>query len=123
MVFKRSDAKAGIGEEEASDPELTGALSDGQQLRVALEKEGNRHREEMAKGERGFVGWALGGTKSAPLTIAFLAILFGAIMWAWCLNQAQLDGADTNYWGTQADRALALMGTALGYIFGRGQKG
>ena len=123
MGFKRSDAKAGVGNEEAGDPDLAGALSEASKLRVDLEKEANRHREKMAAGERGWIGWALGGTKSAPLMIAFLAIVFGGIMWAWCLNQAQLDAADADYWGTQADRALALMGTALGYIFGRGQKG
>lgn len=121
MVSERSSAKAAIKPDtpESVDPDLAWALSDGGQLRVSLEKERNRHTEAMAAGERGFIGRALGGTGNAPLAIGFLALTFGGIAWGWCLYMSQQDGADIEFWRTQADRTLAFAATALGFVFGR----
>ncbi|AXT35338.1 hypothetical protein D1820_10300 [Phaeobacter sp. LSS9] len=120
MAVDRKAAKAGIkNASEAQDPELTDALRSAGDLRVALEKEGNRHKEKMAAKELGWLGHPLGGRESAPVNIAFVVMLLGLIFWWWCLGKAQPDGADQQYWADNANRVLALATTALGYIFGQ----
>lgn len=120
MEPSRDQAKATARDQEDKDPELAVAQSDAARLRVDLEKEANRHREAVAAGERGWFGQALGGRQSAPLAIAFIAVVAGFASWVWCLFQGQVQGNDPAFWGSQADRALAFASLALGYVFGRG---
>lgn len=119
MAVSRASAKASLTDPEDSDPELADALNEGGRLRVSLEKENNRHKEKIAQIDVGWAGRLLGGPKNAPLAIGFMAIAVGIVAWLWCLNQAQLPESNADFWGTQADRALALAGTALGFVFGR----
>lgn len=121
MATDRNLAKASIKPEtpEDSDPELGQALSDASGLRVALEREKNRHVDDIEKGKRGFIGSILGDSGSAPLAIGFLALIFGGISWAWCLYMAQQNSADVAFWSSQAEKAMAFSATALGFVFGR----
>lgn len=120
MASERSDAKASIQEQEGDDPELSNALVQAGKFRVEIEKEGNRHKEEMAKGERGLIGSLLGGEKSATITVAFIAIIIGSLVWVACLIAAYKFEDRSDFWALQGNRALGLTLTALGYIFGRG---
>lgn len=120
MVVDRNQAKQQASPAEPSDPQLDTILSDAGALRVALEKEANRHREVFAKDERGKLGSLLGGESSAPVTIAFIAILIGSLVWIACLIAAYCLPDQADFWSTQANRALAFSLTALGYVFGKG---
>jgi len=122
MVVNRADAKAGATNAENTDPQLKFALEQGGNLRVSLEKEANRHREAMAKGERGRIGNLLGNSDNAPTTIAFIAIIMGSFIWVGSLAVAYCVPEDSDFWATQGNRALAFTLTALGYVFGRGSK-
>lgn len=104
---------------EETDPELSGALSAAGKLRIELAKEENRHKESMAFGERGAVGAALGGLGNAPLSVGFIALVFGSVAWIWCLNNAAASGEAAPFWKEQAEKALAFAATALGFVFGR----
>jgi hypothetical protein len=117
----RAAAKGAIktASTEGADPELSGALSDAGKLRIELAKEDNRHRESMASGERGVIGWALGGLGNAPLSVGFIALVFGSAAWLWCLHNASVGGETGAFWKEQAERALAFAATALGFVFGR----
>lgn len=120
MAVDRATAKAGIQDPpESQDPELSDTLNSAAELRVALEKESNRHKEKMASGERGWLGWPLGGRSSAPVNIAFVIMVTSLVLWVWCLSKAQTPDTDPQFWADNANRVLALAATALGYIFGQ----
>ncbi|MBK1664910.1 hypothetical protein CKO38_09190 [Rhodospirillum rubrum] len=122
MDSERSSAKKAIKEPEATDPEFSQALNDASHFRISLIQEQNRHRENMAKGERGLLGALFGGENLAPTMIAFVISVFGLLGWGVCLLAASHYEAESVFWGDQAGRALALATTAIGFIFGRGLK-
>lgn len=120
MAVDRATAKAAIQDgSEGQDPELEDALRSAGELRVAIEKEGNRHKEKMAAGERGWIGYPLGGKSNAPMNIALIVMLISFSLWIWCLSKAQAEGVDQQFWADNANRVLALAATALGYVFGQ----
>lgn len=121
MAIDRSTAKSGIETESISesDPELSEAFASATGFRVSLEKEANRHKEAMAAGERGWLGHPLGGRSSAPMNIAFLILALSIIIWLICIFNAGGSAESQKFWSDNADKILALAGTALGYIFGQ----
>jgi len=120
MALDRAAAKAGITNgDDGQDPELTDTLRSAGEFRVSLEKESNRHKEKMAAGERGFLGWFFGGRESAPVNIAFLVMFASLGLWVWCLSGLHTDAAEKQFWANNAGKVLALATTALGYIFGQ----
>lgn len=122
MDVDRGSAKATAKDIDGDDPEYKQSLSEASHMRVTLEREGNRHKEEMAKGERGSIGNFLGGERNAPLTIAFLAVSVGSLVWIAALIAAYMFPDDADFWAVQGNRALALALTALGYVFGKSAK-
>jgi len=122
MVSERDQAKQSASNPEPTDPELGEALSRANKFHVELIRETNRHKEKMASGERGWLGWLVGGPSNAPTLIAFLAASAGLAIAVWCLNQAAVPGADSDFWSKQAERGFAFSATAIGFIFGRSLK-
>jgi hypothetical protein len=122
MASEREQAKQSASEPEPSDPDLGETLGAANQFNVELIKEANRHREQMAHGERGLLGRLVGGPTNAPTIIAFIIASVGLGIAMWCLSQASAPGADADFWSKQAERAFAFSGTAVGFIFGRGLK-
>lgn len=122
MVSEREQAKKSATNPEPSDPDLGETLSAANKFHIDLIRENNRHKEQMAHGERGWLGWLVGGPSNAPTIIAFLAASAGLLIALWCLNQATAQGADAEFWSKQSERGFAFAATAVGFIFGRSLK-
>lgn len=122
MVSEREQAKQSASDPEPTDPDLGDALNNANKFHIELVRETNRHREKMAHGERGWLGWLVGGPSNAPTIIAFLVAGAGLLIAVWCLNQATIQGADADFWSKQAERGFAFAATAVGFIFGRNLK-
>lgn len=124
MVSDRKTAKASATEPEDSDPELDAALAAAERVRLDGKKEDNRHKETMNQQNLGIVGKVFGDGKSLPITMAFVALVFGAASSAgcWIAAAGSADVEIAAFWATQAERALGFAGLALGYILGTGRK-
>lgn len=122
MASEREQAKQSASDPEPNDPDLGETLGAANRFNIELIRETNRHREQMAHGERGWLGWLVGGPTSAPTIIAFLAASAGLLIAVWCLSNAAAQGADAEFWSKQAERGFAFAGTAVGFIFGRSLK-
>ncbi|WP_113384946.1 hypothetical protein [Rhizobium mayense] len=122
MASEREQAKQSASDPEPSDPDLGETLSTANKFHIDLVRETNRHREKMAHGERGWLGWLVGGPTNAPTITAFLAATAGLVIAMWCLSQAATQGADADFWSKQAEKGFAFAATAVGFIFGRSLK-
>lgn len=122
MASEREQAKRSASDPEPSDPDLGEALGAANQFNIELIRETNRHREQMSHGERGWLGWLVGGPTSAPTIIAFIIASAGLLIAIWCLKQAATQVTEAEFWAKQAERGFALAGTAVGFIFGRSLK-
>jgi hypothetical protein len=122
MASDRKAAKEAIQSSSAQDAELEEVLSGAHNYQLRLTQENNRHAEAMRKADIGFLGRAFGGEKSAPTYIAFLVTVAGLAGTGFCWYKAGVPGATTEFWSTQAERAVAFAASALAYIFGRGAK-
>lgn len=79
-----------------------------------------RHKREMRAKELGWLGRFLGGERSAPLTLAFLAIVAGIVCVILALVLEAFCPADSSVWNKAIDGSLTIISTALAYAFGRG---
>lgn len=120
MDSDRHSAKSAIRRSQEDDYEFDQAIREGSST-LALKREDNRHRERMARVERGWLGILLGGEKHAPVAIALFAVIAGVLIAGGCYYQAATGGS-FDFWGRQAERALAFAAVALGFIFGRGPR-
>ncbi|MET3853439.1 hypothetical protein [Rhizobium sp. OAE497] len=120
--FDRQAAKAAIKETQGADPEFDAVQSSAHDFQLKLTQENNRHSEHMRKQEIGFFGRAFGGEKSAPTYVAFIVTVFGLVAVGFCWGMAAYNASMTEFWSTQAERAMAFAASALAYIFGRGTR-
>ena len=122
---ERNGALQAVEEPEGSDPELESQLHVSAHYQLELQKEKHRHAEDMRKGERdhevkirqmemGWIGRLVGGERQAPISIAMIVVVVGAlIMWASYRLYPALG------WQLMFQTGGALVSGALGYIFGR----
>jgi hypothetical protein len=122
MATDRELAKKSITGSSETDPEFRKALSDAQSLQLELEKEKNRHNETMRLTDLGAGGRLLGGEKNAPTVVAGMAAAFGGVAFCGCLLAAARYPDMNEFWGKNAERALAFSAASIAYIFGRGTK-
>lgn len=115
MASERDEARQNISDE--TDADFSGPIGVAERLRHLTEN--NRHKRQMASGERGIFGVLVGGKDQAPTTIAFVAMLLGMAIGAWCLYQGTLNAGDHDFWAKQSERAFLLATSALSFVFGR----
>ena len=115
----RDAAKAAIVNESRTDPELAKAFAEAKSLEVTLAA--HEHAQAMRDKDLGVFGRWLGGESSAPMTIAFVAMMlaiggFAVLHWlSFGSGDAQRAAALVN----AADKCLGLAGLALGFVFGK----
>jgi hypothetical protein len=121
MASERDTAKKAIKDTEATEPEFTAALAQGQEQQHRITTENNRHKEFMRTTDLGWFGRAFGGEVNAPFAIAALVVIcgvLGAFLAGYMASKSQRpDAAD--YWSKQVERSAALAMTSLSFIFGR----
>jgi hypothetical protein len=120
MVSEREQAKKSITDRQADDPELRAALEQAHSRALELKQAEYEHIQASQKTALGLGGWILGNEKNAPNFVAFIAVVFGFVVFCICLWLASRDATNLEFWGRNAERALAVSATALAYIFGRG---
>lgn len=90
--------------------------------RLALLAADHAHAETMQKGELGWLGKCLGGEKSAPTSIAFVAICIGSLIAVSSLIGAIVNiNPDFNFMST-FERSIAFVSACLAFVFGRGTR-
>lgn len=113
----RESAKRHIASRQTTDAELEDALDSASSYSLLLEKEKNRHNETM----RGHFSAFFGPKDVAPLAIAFIALVFGLLGFAYCLYHSQdTTSVAGDFWGKWAERTLGFSTSCLAYIFGKG---
>lgn len=120
MASDRDGALSSATAVEETDSELGEVLAQANNLHLELVKENNRHKEQMASGERGWFGQFLGGERNAPTVVAFIALVLFSAIGSVCLAAAYNNPETGTFWGDHARNAFALATGALGFIFGRG---
>ena len=120
-MLDREAAKAGIVEREGDDAELNEAMGKARNLQVKLAD--HRHAETMKDKDLGVFGRWLGGEKSAPITVASIALVASLLVFIGIHGTvafAVLDSSKVTALITAADKCLALATLALGYVCGKG---
>ncbi|MFN3279235.1 MAG: hypothetical protein ACK41Y_12670 [Paracoccus hibiscisoli] len=114
----RAGAKASAKEEEPDDAELSETLETADAFRLALRRENNRFAEGQHSRDLGAVGRLLGGD-GAPMSIAFIALLLGLLIFSIAMLLAYNQQESAEYFQKFSVGPLGLATTALGYIFGK----
>jgi hypothetical protein len=87
---------------------------------LALKAADHAHAEKTQAAELGWLGKCLGGEKSAPTSIAFLAVLIGSFIALLSLGLAAR--FDSPNFMNAFERSLAFVSACLAFIFGRGTR-
>ncbi|MEZ5764896.1 MAG: hypothetical protein R3D69_11995 [Xanthobacteraceae bacterium] len=100
-------------------PDTTPAKADAE-TKLALQAADHAHAEKTQAAELGWLGKCLGGEKSAPTSIAFIAVIIGSII-AFISLCLAAGNKDPDFL-TAFERALAFVSASLAFIFGRGTR-
>jgi hypothetical protein len=78
------------------------------------------HKLELAKMDSGFVGRFLGGPRTVASLAALIVILFSSVTIIVCLLLDYSSPTGADFWQKGLEGAFALLGTSLGFLFGKG---
>jgi hypothetical protein len=120
MEPSRSQAKKGILKKGETDPQFDEKQSAAHQFQLELTKEQNRHNQVMKDSDMGMLGRFFGDGRNTQTFVAFVAVLFGLVIFSACLFAAYKSSTRANFWLDAGIIALGFSGTALGYLFGKG---
>lgn len=119
--ISRAELKGEAQREGKESTSYEGEFSAGTKAFELQETEAKRrHKREMREKELGWLGRFLGGERSAPLTLAFLAIVAGIVCLILALILEACCPADSSVWDRAIGGSLTIISTALAYAFGRG---
>lgn len=116
--INREKAKAAISETSLDDPEFDTAISGAHKFELIKRKDDQTHKENLAKAERGSLGALFGNSTNAASNAAVLVIICSVLLTAFCMYNAAQESASDD-WGIWGERALAMVATALAYLFGK----
>lgn len=123
MASEREAAKRAITTaREGQDPDLTNALSAAHTLQLELQKENNRHVEEMRAKDLGQIGKWIGGKENAPFVVAIGLLVCGMLIAVGSLIAAANFKDQQEFWSKQAERGFALAAAAGAFLAGKGSK-
>lgn len=119
-MLDRAGAKAAASNKEAKDPELSARI----EVAVALETKlaEYQHVQATLTQELGWMGRFLGGSKSAPIAVASIALVLSVLIFLGLhgiVAFGNLDADRIKIIVGAADKCLALATLALGYVCGK----
>lgn len=117
MRSDRAKAKDAITRTSSDDPELDSALTGAQNFELKSREIEIAHKERLKDKEMGVLGRFFGDAKTAPISIAFIAMSCGLLLALGALAASPFN-SEVN-WGENFERCLAFSGASLAYIFGK----
>ena len=115
---ERDKAKAAVKSSSENDPEFDSAMSGAHRFELEKRRDDQAHTEKMAKADRGWFGTVFGNSEAAASNAAFIVIFSGVLMAFVCMLLAH-QTETPNSLNAWAERSIALVATALAYLFGR----
>lgn len=120
MASQREEAKRAITVRSGDDPELAGALLSAHNLQLEIQRENNRHLEDMRSKELGYLGRWIGGKDNAPFAVALGLLICGVLIAVCSLIAAAALPEQQEFWAKQAERGFGLAIASGAFIAGKG---